>query len=316
MPIAERAPAPRKPRASKPAARKPLKILIAGGSGFIGQELIRQLQDDGHEVFTLVRREPTNANEINWAPSAHMLDSSVMDEVNAVINLSGASIGRLPWTKGYKKQILDSRVQATRTLVEAMARATKPPAVFLSGSAVGIYGDRPGERLTEESTRGAGFLGDVVEGWEQAAQLRPAKTRLVTLRTGIVIGNGGSLAPVVALTRLGLGTRLGTGGDIWPWISLYDEAAAIRHLLTSKLSGPVNLVGPTPATSDRITRFVAKKLHRWYLLVAPTPAINLLLGDAGPALLLSSQQISPTRLLADGFRFRDTTVEQAIDAFL
>jgi uncharacterized protein (TIGR01777 family) len=306
----------RKRRAPRPAARKPLRILISGASGFIGRELTHQLQDDGHEVLVLVRRQPKGPNEINWAPSAHMLDSSVMDGVDAVINLSGASIGRLPWTPGYKKQILDSRVQATRTLVEAMERATTPPKVFLCGSAVGIYGDRPGERLTEESKRGPGFLGDVVEAWEQAAQLRPAKTRLVTFRTGVVIGRGGSLVPVMALTRLGLGTRLGTGGDIWPWISLYDEAAAIRHLLTSKLTGSVNLVGPTPATSDRITRHVAKRMHRWYVFVAPSWVIDLALQDAGPALLLSSQQIVPSKLLADGFVFRDETVEQAIDAFL
>ena len=296
--------------------RKPMRILISGASGFIGRELTRQLQDDGHEVLVLVRRQPKGPNEINWAPSAHMLDASVMDGVDAVINLSGASIGRLPWTRGYKKQILDSRVQATRTLVEAMVRATTPPKIFLNGSAVGIYGDRPGELLNEESRRAPGFLGDVVEAWEQAAKLRPAKTRLVTLRTGVVIGNGGSLLPVMALTRFGLGTRLGTGGDIWPWISLYDEAAAIRYLLTSKLSGPVNLVGPTPATSDRITRHVAKRMHRWYPFVAPSWVIELALQDAGPALLLSSQQILPSKLLADGFIFRDQTVEQAIDAFL
>jgi hypothetical protein len=293
-----------------------MRILVSGASGFIGTELTRQLVEGGHEVLSLVRRQPKSDREVNWAPSAHMLDSSVMDGIDAVINLSGASIGRLPWTSGYKKQILESRVQATRTLVEAMARAAKPPSVFLSGSAVGLYGDRPGERLTEDSARGPGFLGDVVEAWEQAAQPRPAKTRLVTFRSGLVIGDGGSLAPVVALTRLGLGSRLGTGGDIWPWISLYDEAAAIRHLLTSKLSGPVNLVGPVPATSDRITRYVAHKLHRWYPFVAPTPVIDAVLRDAGPALLLSSQQIAPVKLLADGFRFRDTTVEQAIDAFL
>ncbi len=316
MATEERPPAPRKPRARRPAALAPLRVLVAGASGFIGSELTRQLRDDGHEVLSLVRRQPGSPNEVNWAPSAHLLDSSVMDDVDAVINLSGASIGRLPWTRGYKKQILDSRVQATRTLVEAMARATKPPTVFLSGSAVGLYGDRPGERITEDSARGPGFLGDVVEAWEQAAQLRPAKTRLVTFRTGVVIGNGGSLRPVMALTRLGLGARLGTGGDIWPWISLYDEAAAIRHLLTSKLSGPVNLVGPTPATSDRITSYVAERMRRWYPFVAPTRVITLALQEAGPGLLLSSQHIVPTRLLADGFRFRDGTVEQAIDAFL
>lgn len=293
-----------------------LRVLVSGASGFIGKELVSQLTADGHEVVSLVRREPRSANEVNWAPSAHMLDANVMDSVDAVINLSGASIAKLPWTASYKKEILESRLQATRTLTEAMNKASNPPSVFLSGSAVGFYGDRPGERLTEDSPRGPGFLGDIVEAWEQAATLRPAKTRLVTFRTGVVIGNGGPLKPVMALTRFGLGSRLGTGGDMWPWISLHDEAAAIRHLLTSKLRGPVNLVGPTLATSDRITRYVAEKMHRWYSLAVPSAAICLLLQDAGPAMLLSSQPISPVKLLADGFVFRDTTVEQAIDAFL
>ncbi len=312
----ERRPAERKstPHASRKSG--PMKVLISGASGFIGRELVGQLKAEGHEVFTLVRRQPKSDTEINWAPSAHMLDSGVIDSVDAVINLSGASIGRLPWTPSYKKEILESRLQSTRTLAEAMSKASKPPRVFLNGSAVGIYGDRPGERLTEDSARGPGFLGDVVEAWEQAAQIRPAKTRLITFRTGVVIGNGGSLKPVMALTRFGLGSRLGTGGDIWPWISLHDEAAAIRHLLTSSLSGPVNLVGPTAATSDRITSYVATKMKRWYSFVVPTGVISTLLGDAGPALLLSSQQITPVKLLADGFIFRDTTVEQAIDAFL
>ena len=293
-----------------------MRVLVSGASGFIGRELTRQLREDGHDVFTLVRRQPTTESEINWAPSAHILDSSLIDSVDAVINLSGASLGRLPWTRRYRKEILESRIQSTQALAEAMNMASKPPKVFLSGSAVGIYGDRPGERLTETSLRGPGFLGDVVEAWEQAAQIRPAKTRLVTFRTGLVIGKGGSLAPLTALTKVGLGSRIGTGGDMWPWISLYDEAAAIRHLLTSKLSGVVNLVGPTPATSDRITSYVAKRLHRWYDFAVPTWAITLVLQDAGSGLLLSSQKVIPERLLADGFVFRHSTVEQAIDAFL
>ncbi|CAN5184153.1 TIGR01777 family oxidoreductase [soil metagenome] len=298
------------------ARNAPQRILVAGASGFVGTELVSQLKEDGHEVLKLVRRRPGAADEVNWAPSAHILDSHVMNSVDAVINLSGASLGRLPWTPAYRKEILRSRLQATRTLVEAMRMASTPPKVFLSGSAVGIYGDRPGILLNEKSPRGEGFLGDVVEAWEQAALLAPARTRVVTFRTGLVIGRGGSLAPVIALTRVGLGSRLGTGGDIWPWISLYDEAAAIRHLLVSKLSGPVNLVGPTPATSDRITGHVAKRMHRWYAFAVPTPLLKLALQDAGPELLLSSQRISPDLLVSDGFRFRDVTVEEAIDAAL
>ncbi|MES2169591.1 MAG: TIGR01777 family oxidoreductase [Actinomycetota bacterium] len=291
-----------------------MRVLIAGGSGFIGTELVRQLHEDGHDITVLVRRQPKQAGEANWAPSAGIIDSGLIENTDAVINLSGASLGHLPWTTGYKREILDSRLSATRTLTDAMARATKKPSVFLSGSAVGIYGDRPGERLTEESPRGAGFLGDVVEKWEQAADLAPKGTRTVTLRTGLVIGHGGSLTPLMALTRVGLGSRLATGGDIWPWIGLHDEAAAIRHLLTSKLSGPVNLAGPTAATSDRVTHHLAQRMHRPYFMVAPAFALKAALQSAGPELLLSSQHVIPGRLVADGFRFRDSTVEQAIDA--
>jgi uncharacterized protein (TIGR01777 family) len=293
-----------------------LRVLVSGASGFIGRELTSPLRDDGHEVLTLVRRQPRAENEINWAPSAGILDSGLIDSVDAVINLSGASIGRLPWTSRYKKEILDSRLQTTKALAEAMTMSSKPPAVFLSASAVGLYGDRPGERLTEQSPRGPGFLGDVVEAWEAAAQIRPAKTRLVTFRTGLVLGNGASLAPILALTKLGIGSRFGTGGDIWPWISLYDEAAAIRHLLTSTLTGPVNLVGPTPATSDRITSYIARRLHRWYGVVAPSWALTIALQDAAHELLLSSQHIVPEKLIADGFIFRHETAEEAIDDFL
>lgn len=296
--------------------KRSMHVLVSGASGLIGTELCKQLREDGHEVHSLVRRQPSDAHEYNWAPTARILDPSLIDSADAVINLSGAPLGRLPWTPGYKKELLHSRVQSTRALTEAMNMAARPPEVFLNASAVGFYGDRPGERLTEQSGKGSGFLSDLVDSWEQAAQIRPAKTRLVTFRTGIVIGRSGAMAPLMALTRLGLGSRLATGGDVWPWISLYDEAAAIRHLLTSTLSGAVNLAGPTPATSDRITRYLAKRMHRWYALAVPEWAIRLAMQEAGPDLLLSSQKVLPLKLQEDGFVFHDKTVEQAIDAML
>ena len=293
-----------------------LRILISGASGFIGHELVRQLKNDGHIVLRLVRSAPTSDSEFNWAPASHMLDPGVLESVDAVINLSGASTGRLPWTKSYRQEILDSRLDTTKTLTEAMALASTPPATLLNASAVGFYADRPAERLTEESEKGEGFLSDVVAAGEAAARMAPASTRVVTFRTGLVVGRGGAFTPLIPLTRFGLGSRFGTGGQHWPWISLYDEAAAIRHLLTSSLSGPVNLVGPAPATADRVTRQLAKAMHRWYKLAVPEFVISRALGSAGLDLLLASQKVLPERLLADGFRFRHTTVEQAIDAMI
>lgn len=282
----------------------------------IGTELVRQLRADGHEVQKLVRRAPKSADELNWAPSAGMLDANVMDSVDAVINLSGATISKIPWTSSYKKKILDSRLETTHALADAMSRAANPPATFLCASAVGIYGDRPGERLADDASRGTGFLADVVEAWEQAAHTAPAKTRVVTFRTGVVVGPGGAMKPLLLLTRFGLGSKIGTGGQHWPWISLHDEAAAIRHLLFSRLTGSVNLAGPTPATADRLTKALAKRMHRPYAFSVPEAFLATVLGEAGHDLLLSSQKVLPTRLIADGFSFRDSTVEDALDALL
>lgn len=296
--------------AATPATRT---VLVAGASGFIGTELCRQLADGGHTVLRLVRRPARSDDEFTWSPRDRSVDAAAIARADAVVNLAGATTGRLPWTAGYKREILDSRVDGTATLADAIARSDSPPAVFVSGSAVGIYGDRPSEVLDESSPRGRGFLADVVEAWELAARLTPSTTRLVLARTGVVVGRGGAFTPLVPLTRLGLGSRFGRGTQNWPWISLHDEAAALRHLIDSSLDGVVNLVGPTPATSEEITRALARALRRWHPFIVPTFALELL-GDAGRDLLLNSQNVTPTRLLADGFVFRDTTVEAAISA--
>ena len=291
-----------------------LRVLISGASGLIGTELTRQLREGGHDVLHLVRRAPRGDHEINWAPSARTMDFRIMGEVDAVVNLSGASLGRLPWTPGYRRTLVESRVRSTQALAEAMNMVANPPKVFLSASGVNVYGDSPGVRITDDSPTATGFLPELVLAWEAASRIAPAKTRVVNVRSSVVIApDGGGLEPVRLLTLVGLGARLGTGGQYWPWISLYDEAAAIRHLMSSKLAGPVILAGPTPATSDRITHALARRLHRPYALWAPEWAIRML-GEGGERLALDSTKVVPVRLEADGFEWRHRRVEEAIDA--
>ncbi|MCX7521297.1 TIGR01777 family oxidoreductase [Microbacterium sp. STN6] len=294
----------------------PLRVLICGASGMIGSELARQLEREGDTVLRLVRRRPGSAAEFNWAPSAHIIDFTLMDDVDVVVNLSGASLAHLPWTAGYKEEIRQSRLQATRTLTDAMGMSRRPPAVLINASAVGYYGDRPGARLTESSPKGEGFLADVVDEWETAARLAPEGTRVVLVRSGIVLGNGGAMRPLLPLARLGLAGPLGTGGQHWPWISLHDEAAAIRHLMRSGVEGAVNLVGPSPVTADVLVRELARQLGRPYGLRAPEGLIEFALRDAGRELLLASQKVVPTRLIDDGFVFRHDTVQKAVAALL
>ena len=289
-----------------------MRIVIGGASGLIGTALGRSLETDGHDVVRLVRRPARGAGEAEWDPLAGVLDPAVVSGADAVVNLSGASLGKLPWTAAYRSTILWSRLSATRTLVDAMNRAEQPPAAFLSGSAVGYYGDRPGETLTEDSSRGAGYLADVVVAWEDSALAAPDAVRTVLLRNGIVVDLAGVLKPLAPLTRFGVAGPLGSGRQFWPWIGLQDEVRAITHLLTSTLSGPVNLCGPQAARADDLMFELARRMNRPYLLRVPKFALKALLGDAADGLLLSDQRVEPRRLLDDGFTFSTPTVEQAL----
>lgn len=294
-----------------------MRILVAGASGFIGTALVGRLRHAGHEVVRLVRRPSRADDEVSWSPADGALDVAVIERADAVINLSGASLAHLPWTKRYRGEILSSRIDATRTLTEAMRAARRAPDVFLSASAVGIYGDRPAELLTEHSAIGTGFLAEVVEQWEGQAHLAPESTRTVTFRSGIVVGEGGgALQRVASLTKVGLAGRLGAGGQFWPWIALEDEVRAIEYLLDSPLSGAVNLAGPTPATATEITTELASQLHRPHAFVVPERALELALGIAADELLLASQKVRPQRLIDAGFRFAHTTAASAIAAMV
>lgn len=293
-----------------------MRVLISGASGLIGTELRRQLDAAGHTVVRLVRRETRETGEHRWDPTTLSIHDQLMSQVDAVVNLSGASLARLPWTQSYRKTIVASRVQATRTLTDAMKRVGTRPAVLINASAVGFYGDRPGEVLTESSPVGNGFLAQVVAAWEREAELAPSPVRVVRVRTGLVLARGGALGPLLPVTRLGLAGPLGRGTQHWPWISLHDEAAAIVHLLTSTLSGPVNLVGPTPAPANEVLKGLADALHRPFALPVPRQLLTLALQDAGRDLLLADQRVSAALLQDDGFEFRHRTPAAAIDWML
>ena len=293
-----------------------MRVLVSGASGLIGTAFSRAATAAGHSVFRLVRRPPGARNEISWDPENLSLNPAALDDVDAIVNLSGASLARLPWTPGYRTQILRSRVQATRTLTGAMHRSARPPGVLLNASAIGIYGNRPGELLTEESPPADDFLASVVSAWEGEAHRAPSSTRVVTLRTGLVLARHGALAPLIPVTRLGLAGPLGRGTQQWSWISLHDEAAALVHLLDSPLAGPVNVVAPHPATANDVMRALASALHRPFLLAVPEKVLTLVLQDAARALLLADQQVSSVKLQNDGFEFRHRTPTAAIDWML
>jgi len=291
----------------------PLRILVSGASGFIGSQLSAVLRSDGHEVIRLVRRAPTSADEQEWDPAAGQLDVALVDSVDAVVNLSGAGLEHLPWTPAYKRQLVSSRLSTTSTIADAIRRSSTPPRTLLNASAVGFYGDRPGETLTEESAPGTGYLADVVRAWERACAPASASTRVVNARTGLVIAKGGALKPLVLTTRFGLGAAIGDGRQHWPWVGLADEARALLHLATaSALSGPVNIVGPEQATSREVTTALAQALRRPHLLRLPRFALKAAMGLAAEELLLADQAVVPEALLEEGFVFEETSAAQAV----
>lgn len=296
----------------------PRRILLAGASGMIGTPLRAALTDAGHTVHTLVRRQPVDPTEHQWNPDAGTIDSGIVGLTDVVINLAGASIGKIPWTKRHKKLILSSRVNSARTLARAITEASTPPSLFIQGSAVGFYGDRGDETLTEFSPKGQGFLADVVDQWEAAAaEASSSSTRVCFARTGLVVGPGGALAPLKLQTLLGVGGPIGSGAQWWPWISLHDEVRALVHLVTHDTDLTVfNLVGPAPASASDLTTALARALRRPHVLGLPSFAIRALMGEAGVELLLTSQRIINERLPIIGFTCQDTTVDEAIARML
>lgn len=296
-----------------------MKIAVTGASGLIGGRLVPALRNDGHEVIRLVRRTPRTADEHRWDPQHRRIDPAVLADVDAVINLAGVGVGDRRWSEKHKQRVLTSRVDTTTTISKALAAAVAAdpdrPRVLLAGSAVGWYGDTGDRVVDERASAGDDFLAHVCVQWEAAAAPAvEAGVRVVHLRTGLVLAQGGLLARMLPLFRLGLGGRLGSGRQYQPWISLQDEVDAIRFLLTAPVSGPVNLSAPVPVTNREFTAALGRVLHRPAVLPVPGPALWVLLGEFARVGVLAGQRAVPAKLLEAGFEFTYTDLDDALRA--
>ncbi|MCU1501230.1 MAG: Epimerase [Ilumatobacteraceae bacterium] len=291
---------------------------MSGASGLIGSALNDRLRSSGHTVTALVRR-PAGAGEIRWDPAAGSIPDGALDGVDGIVNLAGAGINDHRWTDDYKQTLVESRLNSTRLLVEAVATARSKPAVLVSGSAIGYYGDRGDEELDEQAPPGETFLARLCVGWEAAAaEARRHGVRVVTVRTGIVLTpKGGALKKELPLFKLGLGGSFGSGRQWQSWISLDDEVGAIEHLLAADVDGPANLTAPNPVTNAEFTKTLANAVHRPAVLRIPSVGPKLLLGsELAEALLFTGQRVVPNALQASGYAFAHPLLADALGALL
>jgi len=317
----------------------PVRIIVTGASGLLGSALVAALRADGHEVVTLVRREPGGSGEARWDPARGEIDATAVAGVDAAVHLAGAGVGDRRWTADYRSLILDSRVRGTRLLAETLAANASPaapgasfserrgrPAVLLSASGTGWYGLKVDDPVDESAPAGSGFLADVVRAWEAATEpAAAAGLRVCLLRTGPVLArDGGVLARQLPLFRAGLGGRLGSGRQWLSWIGIDDWVAAVRFLLAggsgadegARVAGPVNLVAPNPATGAEFARTLGAVLHRPALVPVPRLALRAVVGGFTDEGVLASQRIVPRVLLDAGFHFQHPDLADALRAML
>jgi uncharacterized protein len=295
-----------------------MKILIAGSSGFVGTALVSDLELKGHHVVKLIRSlggsNTMGPNILLWNPEENKVDPSMLEGFDVFINLCGESIaGR--WSKLKKRRILESRVDATKTLCEAIGKLKSPPRILINASAVGLYGDRGAEYLNEASFNGNDFLSDVCRKWEEAT--RPAVdkgVRVVLLRFGVILSKkGGALSQMRLPFRLGLGGKLGSGEQYMSWISLTDVVRVVEFVINhASIQGAVNVVSPNPVKNAEFTKILGQELNRPTFLTMPKFAVQLIFGEMGEATFLSSQRAVPEKLLKAGFQFKYPRLEEAI----
>ncbi|MFF3439708.1 TIGR01777 family oxidoreductase [Streptosporangium sp. NPDC002721] len=298
-----------------------MKVTMTGSSGLLGSALVRALRDDGARVVRLVRRVPRGDDEAFWNPAKGVVDQAALEGSEAVIHLAGAGIGDRRWSEGHKRELVDSRVEGTRTLAAALAGLTAKPSVLLSGSAIGFYGDTGDVAVDETAPAGEGFLArEVVVPWEaETAPAEEAGIRVVRLRTGLVLsGRGGMLARILPIFKVGLGAPLGSGRQYWSWISVDDWVLSVQHILKNpEMSGPVNLTAPEPVTNAEFTKALGAALNRPTMpLPVPGFVLRTALGEFAEEGVLTGQRVLPRRLLDSGHAFRHTRLDEALAAVL
>ena len=296
-----------------------MRVVVTGSHGLIGTALAEALEARGDEVHRLVRGEP-QSGQAHWDPAAGEIDVGALEGVDAVVHLAGVGIGDRRWSDAHKRAVLDSRVQGTTLLARTLASLTDRPSVLVSASAVGYYGDRGDEVLTEDAGPGTGFLSEVCEQWERStAPAEDAGIRVAHLRTGLVMSReGGALKQMLVPFRLGAGGRIGSGRQWWSWIAIDDELGAILHVVgDDTVRGPVNLTAPNPVTNAEFTKTLGKVLGRPTLLPTPTFALKALFGgDAVDEMFLGGQRVVPAKLEATAYEFRHPHLEPALRALL
>ena len=296
-------------------------VILSGASGMLGTGVKQELAKRGAPSLQLVRRLPTGRGELGWDPAARpaVADPSALEGMTAAIHLSGANVAAHRWTESYKREMVASRVESTRSLATMLAGLRNPPAVLLCASAVGIYGNRGDELLDEGSASGAGFLADLCRKWESAADpAREAGIRVVHLRFGIVLGPGkGALRQMLPAFRIGLGARIGSGRQWMSWVGLDDVVAAVFFALERReIAGPLNVVAPNPIRNAAFTQALGQQVGRPAILSIPAFATKLMFGQMAEEALLASARVQPRKLIEAGFQFSMPDLEQALAATL
>jgi uncharacterized protein (TIGR01777 family) len=294
-----------------------MNILVSGATGLIGSAFTKAASGAGYTVIPLARKKSFGA--IAWDPAVGTIDAAALEGFDAVVHLAGENIAGGRWNAARKKRILDSRVKGTQLLCNTLAQLQRRPAVLVSASAIGFYGDCGDRVLTENSPAGSDFLGNVCKEWERATEpAAKAGIRVVNLRTGIVLAaEGGALQKMLTPFKIGLGGKIGSGRQYMSWIDIQDEVNVILHcIVRESMRGPVNSVGPAPVTNSEFTDTLGKVLGRPTIFPLPGFVARGLLGEMADALLLSSQRVEPEKLVSEGFNFRHRSLEESLRRIL